>query len=200
MAGAGLLNPRDSSLPQDCGHTVPPACDPCLKKKKILISLNTARTRPPLRPPTPQCQSGHRLCRLDQASGRASRVSLLLSQPPEVSPQMQPEGSRRDPVFPAPTFRHISLQSPRPESAHPLGPALSSRVLTQPALPTPPLCPQAAPSVALAPPERSSPETCTFRSPGSDASFSGRPIRPCPLPLPHPGRFSHSTYHLPTHY
>ena len=88
------------------------AATPCLlpvtrvsKKKKILISLNTARTRPPLRPPTPQCQSGHRLCRPDQASGRASRVSLLLSQPPEVSPQMQPEGSRRDPVFPAPTFR-----------------------------------------------------------------------------------------------
>ena len=45
------------------------------------------------------------------------------------------------------------------------GVALSSRVLTQPALPTPPLCPQAAPSVALAPPEHSSPETCITTHP-----------------------------------
>ena len=64
VARAGLLNPQDSSLPQDCGHTVPPACDPCLKKKN-LISLNTARTRPPLRLPIPQCQS---LCRPDHES------------------------------------------------------------------------------------------------------------------------------------
>lgn len=34
MAGAGLLNRWGSSLPQDYSRTVPPACDPCLKKKE----------------------------------------------------------------------------------------------------------------------------------------------------------------------
>lgn len=82
---------------------------------------------------------------------RGSGVSLLRSQPRGGRSAAAARGIR---VSPASTFLRVSLQSPRPESAHPLGPALSSRVLTRPGLPSPrwpPLCPQAAPSVALVP-------------------------------------------------
>ena len=108
---------------------------------------------------------------------------------PAARPQPQPEGPR---VSPAPTSLRVGLQSP--------GPSLLA-VRTRPGLPSPrrpPLCPQAAPSMALVR-WSAHPQKPALSGSGSDAAFSERPVRHAPFPTP-ALQFPHCPYHLPTHH